>query len=79
MRRESFTAAELAAALRRHQVATMDEMKAALGTRGDATVFRKLAELSYCTSYSHRGRYDALGDVPDFDEQGLWSAVYWVS
>ena len=52
----------------------MDEMKAALGTRGDATVFRKLAELSYCTSYSHRGRYYALGDVPDFDEQGLWSA-----
>jgi hypothetical protein len=51
----------------------MDEMKAALGTRGDATVFRLLADLAYRTSYSHRGRYYTLDEVADFDEDGLWS------
>lgn len=51
----------------------MDEMKAALGGASDATVFRKLNELSYRTSYSHRGRYYALDGVPDYDERGLWS------
>jgi len=39
---------------------TMPEMKAALGTQADATVFRKLATLSYQTSYSHRGGFYTL-------------------
>ena len=73
MRTETFTARDLAALLRRQKIATMDEMKAALGAQGDATVFRKLAKLSYCTSYSHRGRYYVLGETPDYDELGLWS------
>ncbi len=73
MRVERFTAEDLAAMLRRQKIALMDEMKAALGARGDATVFRKLAELSYRTSYSHRGRYYALDEVPDYDARGLWS------
>jgi hypothetical protein len=29
----------------------------ALGSNARRTVFRKLAELAYRTSYSHRGRY----------------------
>lgn len=73
MRLERFTAEDLAALLRRQKIATMDEMKAALGARGDATVFRKLAELSYRTSYSHRGRYYTLDEIPDYDARGLWS------
>ena len=52
----------------------MDELKAALGAPGEATVFRKLAELAYRTSYSHRGRYYTLDGTPDYDELGLWSA-----
>jgi hypothetical protein len=35
----------------------MPEMKAALGTEVDATVFRKLATLPYRSSYSQRGAY----------------------
>ncbi len=73
MRIERFTAEDLADLLRRLKIATMDEMKAALGARGDATVFRKLAELSYRTSYSHRGRYYVLDEIPDYDDLGLWS------
>jgi hypothetical protein len=54
------------------QAVTMPEMKAALGTQVDVTVFRKLADLSYRTSYSHRGRFYTLGSIPQFDSQGLW-------
>jgi hypothetical protein len=53
---------------------TMPEMKAALGTRVDMTVFRKLASLDYLTSYSHRGSYYTLKSIPRFDAQGLWLA-----
>ncbi len=50
----------------------MPEMKAALGTDVDVTVFRKLAQLPYRTSYSHRGGFYTLEDMPQFDEKGLW-------
>ncbi len=73
MRVERFTTDDLVALLRRQKIATMDEMKATLGARGDATIFRKLAKLAYRTSYSHRGRYYTLDEIPDYDELGLWS------
>ncbi|MEW5784558.1 MAG: hypothetical protein AB1767_05680 [Bacillota bacterium] len=59
--------------LLRQCIATMDELKAALGTDTDLTVLRKLKELIYHTSYSHRGRYYTLDEVVCFDELGLWS------
>jgi predicted transcriptional regulator len=37
------------------------------------TVFRRLKELGYRTSYSHRGRFYTLADAPQFDDDGLWS------
>ena len=46
---------------------------AALGTRARRTAFRKLKELPYRTSYSHRGRYYTLDELIDFDQHGLWS------
>lgn len=51
----------------------MDELKIALGTGADMTVFRKLREIDTVTSYSHRGRYYALRRTAAFDERGLWS------
>ena len=33
---------------------------------------RKLRELDYCTSYSHRGRFYTLRELAEFDENGLW-------
>ena len=50
----------------------MPEMKAALGTEADATVFRKLSTLSYRTSYSHRGSFYTLDSIARFDEHDLW-------
>jgi len=74
MRREAFHAEDLAELLRQRTIATMPELKEALGTDVDVTVFRKLSRLSYRTSYSHRGSYYALDETVQFDEKGLWSA-----
>ena len=73
MRTESFHAEDLAQALRRSKIATMPELKKALGTEVDVTVFRKLKQLAYRSSYSHRGRYYTLDEIAGFDQDGLWS------
>ena len=57
----------------RRQIASLPELKCALGTEVAMTVFRKLAALSYLTSYSHRGAYYTLPSIAHFDPQGLWS------
>src|SRR5437867_6982295 len=67
-----FTLHSLRKLFQRLRAATMPEMKAALGTRADVTVFRKLAALPYRTSYSDRGAYYTLESIPRFDAQGLW-------
>lgn len=80
MRTLSYRADELRELLLRSQIATLDDLKQALGTPVDVTVFRKLKPLDYLTSYSHRGRYYTLREVARFDEKGLWSqADVWFS
>lgn len=68
-----YSADALRTLLRKRKTATLDELKKALGTEVNMTVFRKLAELSYRTSYSHGGRYYTLDEVARFDDVGLWS------
>ena len=80
MRPLSFRPDALRALLLRDKVATLDELKQALGTPVDVTVFRKLKPLDYLTSYSHRGRYYTLREIALFDDHGLWSqAEVWFS
>ena len=72
MRTQTYDTHKLRTLLRRRKIATMDELKEALGTKSDITVIRKLTELMYHSSYSHRGSYYTLDEVVDFDERGLW-------
>ena len=72
MRTESYRSDALLELLRVRKIATLEELKQALGTAVDMTVFRKLKALGYRTSYSHRGMYYALEEVLDFDSRGLW-------
>ncbi len=51
----------------------MEELKSALDTHAPITVYRKLSELGYLTSYTHGNRYYTLEDIARFNEQGLWS------
>jgi hypothetical protein len=73
MRPATFSTDTLRQFLRRSTTATLPELKHALGTGVDLTVFRKLKQLDYVTSYSHRGRYYALRESAHFNADGLWS------
>jgi len=72
MAKTRFPADRLRDFLLEEKIATLEELKNALRTTGTMTVFRKLRALGYLSSYSHRGKYYTLREIPDFDEQGLW-------
>src|ERR1700752_605085 len=57
------------------KIATLPNLKRALGTDVDLTVFRKLKQLDYLTSYSHGGRVYTLREIARFGADGLWSST----
>jgi hypothetical protein len=73
MRPVAFSSAAARQFLLRNQIADLMQLKQALGTAVDVTVFRKLRELDHLTSYSHRGRFYTLREIAHFDADGLWS------
>jgi hypothetical protein len=73
MRPETYSPQTLERLLKRDKVATMSDMKKALGTTSQSTIVRKLNSLGYLSSYSHRGKYYTLEALPRFDSRGLWS------
>ena len=73
MRTQTYHAHSIKDLLVKRKIATMSELQTALGTHVNMTVIRKLQNLSYHSSYSHRGKYYTLDEIADFDSQGLWS------
>ena len=73
MRLPFFSTDPLLRLLRAKTIATLPDLQRALGSQVPLTVFRKLKELGYRTSYSHRGRFYTLDRIARFDRQGLWS------
>lgn len=53
-------------------VLDVDALFDLLDTTSRMSVFRRLAELGYLSSYTHAGRYYTLKSIPEFDEHGLW-------
>lgn len=72
MRTESYSSEALKILLDKQKIATLPELKIALGTDIDRTIFRKLKELAYRSSYSNSGKYYTLDEIAQFDEYGLW-------
>lgn len=70
---EQYPAENVVRLFQERKIATLEELKAALGTKVDMTVFRKLRKLAYRTSYSHNGRYYTIDRLAEFDAAGLWS------
>jgi hypothetical protein len=68
-----YSADKLLSLLQDRKVATMPQLKSALGTEVTYTVLRKLAPLSYRSSYSHGGTYYTLDSIAQYDQLGLWS------
>lgn len=58
--------------LKHHKIATFDQLKTAVGNPARCTIFRKLAELEYLSSYSHRGKFYTLRSIARFNALGLW-------
>lgn len=56
-----------------NMIATIDELKLATGSNATMTVFRSLSRVGYRSSYSHRGQYYTLSEIPVFDDLSLWS------
>ena len=80
MARSAFEEDVLRTLLNKRMIATLDDLKQALGTSSTMTVYRKLKKLEYRTSYSHRGKYYTLAEIPVFDDRGLWSySAVWFS
>lgn len=73
MRTAGFDSADLQRLLEQQKVCTFEQLTEALGTKARTTVFRKLAEVAYVSSYSHRGKYYALESLCRFDALGLCS------
>lgn len=72
-RSQKYPAEKLYKFLQNKKIATMTEIKQALGNPAEMTVYQKLLELSYLSSYSHSGAFYTLDTIPDFDEHGLWT------
>lgn len=67
-----YPAQKLVSLLNEQKVATMPQLKAALGTSVTYTVLRKLSPVGYRTSYSHGGTYYTLDSIARYDQLGLW-------
>ena len=57
---------------RKRRVVTMDDLREVVGSSSRMTVFRRLSQIEYISSYTHAGRYYTLYDIARFDSDGLW-------
>ena len=54
------------------KIVLMVELKDFLQSNVNMTVYRRLQELSYISSCSHRGKYYSLNEIAKFNQSGLW-------
>ncbi len=57
---------------RRTPVVELEALCRTLKTQTYMSVLRRLTLLGYLSSYTHRGRYYTLREIPQFNEFGLW-------
>lgn len=57
---------------RRFAVVDLQTLSRTLQTHSRMSIFRRLREIGYFSSYTHSGRYYTLADIPQFDDYGLW-------
>jgi hypothetical protein len=69
MRRPSFSTDPLLRFLRVNKIASLPDLQRALGSQVPPTVFRKLKELGYRTSYSQRVRFCTLDRIARFSSR----------
>lgn len=58
--------------LKRRKIATLAQLITAMDNPARSTIFRKLEQMEYLSSYSHRGKYYTLRSIARFNVLGLW-------
>jgi hypothetical protein len=56
----------------KRRVVAMSDLCEVIGSSSRMTVFRRLREIEYVSSYTHAGRYYTLYDIARFDSDGIW-------
>ncbi len=59
--------------LKENKIATIEQLKEAAGAASRMTTLRTLDRVGYFSSYSHRGSFYTLRQIPSFDTMGLWA------
>lgn len=57
---------------RRARISELEGLCRVLETSSRMSVFRRLTEQGYLSSYTHTGKFYTLLEIPLFDENGLW-------
>jgi hypothetical protein len=73
MRATQYQLDELRAIFAQKRIATLSQIMDLMNNPSRMTIFRKLEELNYLSSYSHRGKYYTLPSIARFNSDGLWS------
>jgi hypothetical protein len=73
MKNKSQKSISLLTYLKEKKIVTIDEVKLFLNMQARMTVFRKLSQLNYISSCSHRGRYYSLKRIAHFNQNGIWN------
>ncbi len=58
--------------LRKRRIVTISDLYEVIGSSSRMTVFRRLRQIEYVTSYTHAGRYYTLYDIAHFNSDGIW-------
>lgn len=56
----------------RFPVADLETLSRTLDTKSRMSVFRRLKDFGYFSSYTHAGRFYTVAYIPQFDAYGLW-------
>ena len=72
MNKIKYSAKAIEKFLKHSKIATLAQLMAELSNPARCTIFRKLEQLEYLSSYSHRGKYYTLRSVARFSDLGLW-------
>lgn len=72
MLKEKDSSAALIIFFKKNKLGKLTDLFHLLKTKSRMSVFRRLRELQYLSSYTHSGSYYTLNNIPDFDSSGLW-------
>jgi len=57
---------------KKNKTATMNQLMPLLKTKNRMSVFRRLCDLDYISSFSAAGKYYTLKNIPLFNTEGIW-------